>query len=263
MPSDLHRIGPGEACYTVLLNESGGIRDDLIVYDCGAVDAERGALVLVINAACADADTAWIRERMEPAGLTVTDIKDGGVLLALQGPEAMGLLEELSGEDLSGLPRFGHRSLNLQGITHPVFTARTGYTGEDGAELLLSADDGQKLWQILLDRGVCPCGLGARDTLRLEAAMHLYGMDMNADTTPFEAGLGWLVHLQRLLWQRWDTMLKLFAFRIALEERTQLLLKAELTQLKTIKMMVIVFTGCFMILLKVVTIVQGKPMFTG
>ena len=194
--SDLHRIGPGEACYTVLLNEAGGIRDDLIVYDCGALDDDQGALVLVINAACADADTAWIRERMEPAGLTVTDIKDGGVLLALQGPDAMGLLEELSGEDLSGLPRFGHRSLNLQGITHPVFTARTGYTGEDGAELLLSADDGQKLWQILLDRGVCPCGLGARDTLRLEAAMHLYGMDMNADTTPFEAGLGWLVHLE-------------------------------------------------------------------
>ncbi len=196
VPSDLHRIGPGEACYTVLLNEAGGIRDDLIVYDCGALDDDQGALVLVINAACADADTAWIRERMEPAGLTVTDIKDGGVLLALQGPDAIGLLEELSGEDLSGLPRFGHRSLNLQGIAHPVFTARTGYTGEDGAELLLSADDGQKLWQILLDRGVCPCGLGARDTLRLEAAMHLYGMDMNADTTPFEAGLGWLVHLE-------------------------------------------------------------------
>ena len=196
VPSDLHRIGPGEASYTVLLNEAGGIRDDLIVYDCGALDDDQGALVLVINAACADADTAWIRERMEPLGLVVTDIKNNGVLLALQGPDAMGLLEELSGEDLSGLPRFGHRSLSLQGITHPVFTARTGYTGEDGAELLLSADDGQKLWQILLDRGVCPCGLGARDTLRLEAAMHLYGMDMNDETNPFEAGLGWLVHLE-------------------------------------------------------------------
>ena len=196
VPSDLHRIGPGEACYTVLLNRAGGIRDDLIVYDCGALDDDQGALVLVINAACADADTAWIREHMEPAGLTVTDIKNNGVLLALQGPDAMGLLEELSGEDLSGLPRFGHRSLNLQGITHPVFTARTGYTGEDGAELLLSADDGQKLWQILLDRGVCPCGLGARDTLRLEAAMHLYGQDMTDETNPFEAGLSWLVHLE-------------------------------------------------------------------
>ena len=196
VPSDLHRIGPGEACYTVLLNESGGIRDDLIVYDCGAVDAERGALVLVINAACAEADTAWIRDQMEPAGLTVSDLKAGGVLLALQGPQAIPLLEELSGESLSDLPRFGHRTLSLKDLAHPVFTGRTGYTGEDGAELLLTADDGQKLWQILLDRGVSPCGLGARDTLRLEAAMHLYGMDMNAETTPFEAGLGWLVHLE-------------------------------------------------------------------
>ena len=190
IPSDLHRIGPGEACYSVLLNERGGIRDDLIVYDCGAIDAERGALVLVINAACADSDTAWIREQMEPAGLTVTDIKKDGVLLALQGPEAMGLLQELSGEDLSGLPRFGHRMLNLEGLSQPVFSARTGYTGEDGAELLLNADDGQKLWQRLLDRGVTPCGLGARDTLRLEAAMHLYGQDMNDKTKSLRGGVG-------------------------------------------------------------------------
>ena len=152
--------------------------------------------MLVINAACADSDTAWIREQMEPAGLTVTDIKKDGVLLALQGPEAMGVLQELSGEELSGLPRFGHRMLNLRGLSQPVFSARTGYTGEDGAELLLNADDGQKLWQLLLDRGVTPCGLGARDTLRLEAAMHLYGQDMNDETNPFEAGLGWLVHLE-------------------------------------------------------------------
>ena len=196
VPSDLHRIGPGEACYSVLLNERGGIRDDLIVYDCGSLDAERGALVLVINAACADSDTAWIREQMEPAGLTVTDIKQGGVLLALQGPKAIALLEQLSGEDLSGLPRFGHRMLSVSGLQEPVFTARTGYTGEDGAELLLSAEDGQHLWRELLERGVTPCGLGARDTLRLEAAMHLYGQDMDDATNPFEAGLGWLVHLE-------------------------------------------------------------------
>ena len=196
VPSDLHRIGPGEACYSVLLNERGGIRDDLIVYDCGPLDAERGALVLVINAACTDSDTAWIREQMEPAGLTVTDIKQGGVLLALQGPKAIALLEQLSGEDLSGLPRFGHRMLSVSGLQEPVFTARTGYTGEDGAELLLSAEDGQHLWRELLERGVTPCGLGARDTLRLEAAMHLYGQDMDDATNPFEAGLGWLVHLE-------------------------------------------------------------------
>ena len=196
VPSDLHRIGPGEACYSVLLNERGGIRDDLIVYDCGPLDAERGALVLVINAACTDSDTAWIREQLEPAGLTVTDIKQGGVLLALQGPKAIALLEQLSGEDLSGLPRFGHRMLSVSGLQEPVFTARTGYTGEDGAELLLSAEDGQHLWRELLERGVTPCGLGARDTLRLEAAMHLYGQDMDDATNPFEAGLGWLVHLE-------------------------------------------------------------------
>ncbi len=196
VPSDLHRIGPGEATYTVLLNESGGIRDDLIVYDCGSIDSERGALVVVINAACADSDTAWIRERMEPAGLTVTDIKKDGVLLALQGPKAIPMLEQLSGEDLSGLPRFGHRMLTISGLRDPVFTARTGYTGEDGAELLLSADDGQTLWTELINQGVTPCGLGARDTLRLEAAMHLYGQDMDTETNPFEAGLGWLVHLE-------------------------------------------------------------------
>jgi aminomethyltransferase len=102
----------------------------------------------------------------------------------------------LSGSDLSELPRFGHCSLNIHGLKAPVFSARTGYTGEDGVELLLTADDGRQLWQQLLQEGVTPCGLGARDTLRLEAAMHLYGQDMDAGTTPFEAGLGWLVHLE-------------------------------------------------------------------
>ena len=196
VPSDLHRIGSGEACYTVLLNATGGIRDDLIVYDCGALDAERGVLVLVINAACADTDTAWIREQLEPAGLSVTDIKNDGVLLALQGPQAIPLLERLSGSDLSGLPRFGHTEVTVQGLNQPIFTARTGYTGEDGVELLLNANDGRTLWKQLVAEGVTPCGLGARDTLRLEAAMHLYGQDMDADTTPFEASLGWLVHLE-------------------------------------------------------------------
>ena len=196
LPSDLHRIGPGEACYTVMLNEQGGILDDLIVYDLGALDAQRGVLVLVINAACAESDTAWIRDHLEPAGLTVTDLKADGVLLALQGPQAIPLLESLSGSDLSGLPRFGHRELHFNGLNNSVFTARTGYTGEDGAELLLSGEDGCRLWSQLLELGVTPCGLGARDTLRLEAAMHLYGQDMDAETNPFEAGLGWLVHLE-------------------------------------------------------------------
>jgi aminomethyltransferase len=205
VPSDLFRIGPGEACYTVLLNARGGIRDDLIVYDRGRVQTPEGELdevVLVINAACAESDTAWLRSQLEPAGIAIADRKGDGVLLALQGPEATAQLQALSGADLSGLPRFGHRDLVLAGEASgaaagaAAFVARTGYTGEDGFELLLDRDAGLALWQQLLQRGVTPCGLGARDTLRLEAAMHLYGQDMDEGTTPLEAGLGWLVHLE-------------------------------------------------------------------
>jgi aminomethyltransferase len=206
VPSDLFRIGPGEACYTVLLNEAGGIRDDLIVYDrgrrIGSEGIESDELVLVINAACAASDTAWIRSQLEAAGISIHDRKGAdGILLALQGPEAPARLEALVGESLAGLPRFGHRDLVLRhgegaAADAPVFAARTGYTGEDGFELLLERQAGLALWQQLLTSGVAPCGLGARDTLRLEAAMHLYGNDMDAATTPLEASLGWLVHLE-------------------------------------------------------------------
>ena len=208
VPTDLFRIGPGEACYTVLLNEAGGILDDLIVYDQGRVaveepaGAETDGLLLVINAACAEADTAWIRAQLEPRGIEVSDPKGEGVLLALQGPDAANRLEALSGVSLAGLPRFGHRQLRLAGTAQgaaagaELFVGRTGYTGEDGFELLLDREAGLALWQQLLAEGVVPCGLGARDTLRLEAAMHLYGSEMDASTSPLEAGLGWLVHLE-------------------------------------------------------------------
>jgi aminomethyltransferase len=210
VPTDLFRIGPGEACYTVLLNEQGGIRDDLIVYDRGwQADAQVHELLLVINAACADADTAWIRSQLEPQGITVANRKGDGVLLALQGPEAQARLEALSGTNLDGLPRFGHRELDLAGAT--AFVGRTGYTGEDGFELLLPRNAGLALWTQLLADGVVPCGLGSRDTLRLEAAMHLYGADMDGATTPLEAGLGWLVHLE---------MPKPFIGRAVLERQT-------------------------------------------
>jgi aminomethyltransferase len=215
VPTDLFRIGPGEACYTVLLNEQGGIRDDLIVYDRGWCGGRGGApdsheLLLVINAACAEADTAWLRSQLEPQGIAISDAKGDGVLLALQGPEAAPRLEALAGTPLAGLPRFGHRELELAGIG-PAFAARTGYTGEDGFELLLERQAGIALWQRLLAEGVTPCGLGARDSLRLEAAMHLYGQDMDATTTPLEAGLGWLVHLE---------MPKPFIGRAVLERQT-------------------------------------------
>ena len=204
VPSDLFRIGPGEACYTVLLNDAGGIRDDLIVYDRGRVVADGGEsdeLLVVINAACAEADTAWLRQHLEPSAIAIRDIKGDGVLLALQGPDAPRRLEGLAGVDLAGLPRFGHRELTLAhaeggAAGARVFVGRTGYTGEDGFELLLEPEAGLALWRQLLAAGVTPCGLGARDTLRLEAAMHLYGQDMDAGTSPLEVGLAWLVHLE-------------------------------------------------------------------
>jgi aminomethyltransferase len=219
VPSDLFRIGPGEACYTVLLNDAGGIRDDLIVYDRGRVVADGGEsdeLLVVINAACAEADTAWLRQHLEPSAIAIRDIKGDGVLLALQGPDAPRRLEGLAGVDLAGLPRFGHRELTLAhaeggAAGARVFVGRTGYTGEDGFELLLEPEAGLALWRQLLAAGVTPCGLGARDTLRLEAAMHLYGQDMDAGTSPLEVGLGWLVHLE---------MAKPFIGRPALERQS-------------------------------------------
>ena len=192
VPSDLGRIGPGEAQYTVLLNEQGGILDDLIVYDRGRVAGEH-EVVVVVNAARCAADTAWLEHHLLPRDCTVSDGKGDGVLLALQGPQAMALLER-RGWDLQGLPRFGHRQLDWG--DEQVFLARTGYTGEDGVEMLLSREGGQRLWQELLEHGVQPCGLAARDTLRLEAALHLYGQDMDTGHTPLEAALGWLVHLE-------------------------------------------------------------------
>jgi len=196
VPTDLFRIGPGEACYTVLLNEQGGILDDLIVYDRGWNEtAQVHELLLVINAACSASDTAWIRSQLEPSGIQVEDHKGKGVLVSLQGPAAASQLERLSGTGLEGLPRFGHRQLDLPGIGE-AFVARTGYTGEDGFELLLDEQAGLSFWNHCLAEGITPCGLGARDTLRLEAGMLLYGSDMDASTTPLEAGLSWLVHLE-------------------------------------------------------------------
>lgn len=212
VPTDLFRIGPGEACYTVLLNENGGILDDLIVYDRGWDEASQAhELLLVINAACSATDTAWICNHLEPAGIEVADYKRDGILLALQGPEAASQLKKLSGARLEGMPRFSHREVELQGIGK-AFVARTGYTGEDGFELLLDEQAGLEFWNRCLQEGITPCGLGARDTLRLEAGMLLYGSDMDTSTTPLEAGLGWLVHLE---------MPKPFIGRKALEQQSE------------------------------------------
>lgn len=192
VPSDLGRLTPGKAQYTVLLNAQGGIIDDIIVYDQGKNLEGQEQVTLIVNAATTDKDKQWLLAHL-PTEIHFQDLSREKVLIALQGPEAIAILQPLVDEDLENLSAFGHLEAKLLG--EKAFIARTGYTGEDGFEIMVSPAIGQKLWQIFLEKDVTPCGLGARDTLRLEAAMGLYGQDMNDETTPLEAGLGWLVHL--------------------------------------------------------------------
>src|SRR6266513_2671194 len=177
LSNDLARIGPGQAQYTLLTNERGGIIDDLIAYK---LDDFR--YLLIVNASNREADFQWLKERELP-GSDVRDVSDQYALLAVQGPRA---IERL------GLPEaqaFTFAEGEIDGIQCMV--NRTGYTGEDGCELLAMADDGAALWDRVLARGVAPCGLGARDTLRLEVCYALHGNDITPETDAISAGLGW------------------------------------------------------------------------
>ncbi|RZM82384.1 glycine cleavage system aminomethyltransferase GcvT [Leptolyngbya iicbica] len=192
VPSDLSRLTLGEAQYTVLLNPQAGIIDDLIIYYQGTETDGTERVAVIVNAATTDKDKTWMTEHL-PSDIAFEDVSRDRALIAVQGPEAVTQLQRLTTEDLDKVGRFGHLEGTVLG--QPAFLARTGYTGEDGFEIMMSPDGGQALWQTLLENGVTPCGLGARDTLRLEAAMALYGQDITDDTTPLEAGLKWLVHL--------------------------------------------------------------------
>jgi aminomethyltransferase len=187
VPTDLCRLSRGKAQYTVLLNDQGGIIDDIIVYDQGQTSDGQERVTLIVNAGTTAKDRDWLLGHLLPT-VTLTDLSGDRVLIALQGPEAIAVLQPFVDQDLTPLPAFGHLEASLLGET--VFIARTGYTGEDGFEIMLSPSAGQQLWQTFLDQGIVPCGLGARDTLRLEAAMGLYGQDMDDYTTPLETGLG-------------------------------------------------------------------------
>ncbi|MEA5582257.1 glycine cleavage system aminomethyltransferase GcvT [Nodularia harveyana UHCC-0300] len=193
VPSDLNRLEPGQAQYTVLLNPQGGIIDDIIIYYQGEDTTGKQQATIVVNASTTAKDKAWLLQQLDPNQVDFQDLSPEKVLIALQGPKAVQYLQPLLQEDLAPIKAFGHLSAQILG--KPAFIARTGYTGEDGFEVMLDADVGVELWQKLHQAGVTPCGLGARDTLRLEAAMALYGQDIDDTTTPLEAGLSWLVHL--------------------------------------------------------------------
>jgi aminomethyltransferase len=183
LSNNLDKIGPGQAQYTLLTNERGGIIDDLIVY---RLDEFR--YLLIVNAANREADFGWLKER-EIRGSDVRDASDEYALLAVQGPRA---IERL------GLPeakQFTFAEGEIDGIHCMV--NRTGYTGEAGCEILVMAEDGGDLWDRVLDRGAVPCGLGARDTLRLEASLPLHGNDITPATDAISAGLGWCCSLDK------------------------------------------------------------------
>lgn len=177
LSNDLDRIGDGEAQYTLLTNERGGIVDDLIAYRLGAFH-----YLVVVNAGNREAAFAWMKER-ELRGSELRDASDEYALLAVQGPRS---LERLG---LEPAKAFTHAMGEVDGVE--VMVARTGYTGETGVELMCAAEDAAELWDAVLARGVVPCGLGARDSLRLEVCYPLHGNDITPDTDPISAGLGW------------------------------------------------------------------------
>ncbi|MBW4660051.1 MAG: glycine cleavage system aminomethyltransferase GcvT [Drouetiella hepatica Uher 2000/2452] len=194
VPSDLSPLQPGEAQYTVLLNPAAGIVDDLIIYFQGEVKGEQ-KITTIVNAATTDKDKDWLLSHLDMSRVEFQDLSLNKALIAVQGATAVQSLQAFVQEDLFAIKRFGHLEGTVLG--KPGFLARTGYTGEDGFEVMVDPDVAESLWRSLLQSGVVPCGLGARDTLRLEAAMALYGQDINDSTTPLEAGLSWLVHLDR------------------------------------------------------------------
>jgi aminomethyltransferase len=190
--NDVAKLGVGRALYTVCCNESGFILDDLIVY---RLEAEK--ILVVCNASNREKIVAHFAKNLS-LETPWNDVSDGWALLALQGPNARAIMTDMGApEALLGLSSFGVTRATVVGVD--VWAARTGYTGEDGFELFCANEDAVMLWRGILEAGkphaLQPVGLGARDTLRLEARLMLYGNDIDEHTHPFEAGLGWVVKL--------------------------------------------------------------------
>ena len=183
LANNIDRLTLGKALYTCMLNEQGGVMDDLIVYKI-ADDFYR----LVVNSATHDKDLLWLNKQAHRFDLTITEQTDYA-MLAIQGPGVRNKMSAIfkSPQTVADLKPFSATFIN------DWFVARTGYTGEDGFEILVPAKDASAYWQTLLAAGIKPCGLGARDTLRLEAGLNLYGSDMDETVTPLESNLAWTV----------------------------------------------------------------------
>ena len=188
--NDVNALKPSEAQYSLLTNPDGGIIDDIIVYR-ESLDSYK----VVINAGNTAKDLKWLRGSM-PEDVSLTDQTDETAMIAIQGPEAPVLLAKLAeNPDLLNLKRFQYATGNLLG-SETTF-CRTGYTGEDGFEIIVPAERSIDIWRELVKQGATPCGLGSRDALRIEAGYPLYGHEIDDTTSPVEAGLMWVVKLEK------------------------------------------------------------------
>jgi aminomethyltransferase len=192
--NDVAAAADGQAVYAAMCNDKAGIVDDVVVYRRSATD-----LLVCVNASNRAKDHAWIQEHAGPSGADIRDEGDEYAQLALQGPKAAGILAKLTKTDLPSIATYHHRQGQVAG--RDCLIARTGYTGEDGFELFCKPEDALPLWDALLSAGepdgLIPCGLGARDSLRLEMKYCLYGNDIDDTTSPLEAGIGFAVKLQK------------------------------------------------------------------
>jgi len=184
---DMTRLATGEGHYSAVCREDGGILDDIYVF---RLEADR--YLVVVNASNAEKMRKWMERHVSAFNARLVDRHASTVMIAVQGPQSLELLAGVIGRDFVAAlkPR---RCGETEWRGRTLFASRTGYTGEDGLELVIDAGAAPDVWQALLDAGVQPCGLGARDTLRLEAALLLYGNDMDEDTNPLEVGLDWVV----------------------------------------------------------------------
>jgi aminomethyltransferase len=196
--NDVSVLGPGDAQYALLCYPDGGVIDDIIIYRHPSGDG----FFVVINASNTDKDVAWLQEQRagrSDLDVTVDHISDQTGMIAIQGPNAATIVSGLSSVDLGDMKSFSMRETEIAGI--PCLAGRTGYTGEDGWEFYCPIEKTGELWDALMEagkpHGLQPIGLGARDTLRLEARMPLYGNELSQDINPLEAGLGWAVKLNK------------------------------------------------------------------
>jgi aminomethyltransferase len=186
---DVSRLAVGQAGYAAVCYEDGGTVDDVLVYRRAA------DFLIVVNASNREKDLEHFRTNTQDLDVEIADESDDWALLALQGPRAAELLQTLTETDLSVIRYY--RFVEGEVGVSPVVFSRTGYTGEDGFEIFARPEDAPAIWRRLIEAGAAPAGLGARDTLRLEAGMCLYGNELDAETTPLEAGIGFAVHLDK------------------------------------------------------------------